>query len=429
MKTIGLVSLGCAKNLIDSEMILSMFQNGDYKITQDPSLADVIIVNTCGFIEDAKKEAIETILEMAKYHGLLVVCGCFVERNLKELKASIPEVDLWVPLKDYPVMNKKLEELLKTNDIAPINPLKRTISTPSYCAYLRISEGCDNFCSFCAIPYIRGRMVSRNFDEVLLEAKGLVKKGVKEISLVSQDPMHYGSDFPNKKPNMLDLLHELDELGFYSIRLLYLYPEEISEEELEFIAKSKSIDHYFDVPIQCANDHLLKLMNRHGSKEEMLNLFKRIKELMPDAVLRTTLISGFPGENEEDQKDTIAFIKEVKFDHLGVFTYSHEEGTAAYKMPDQVPEKIKKARRDEIMKLQQKISYERNKGHVGEIMEGLVTGFDPKRNLYTLRSYWNAPDEIDGNIYFASKTPLKSGEIVKVKIKSAFIYDLLGEAL
>lgn len=427
MKKIGLVSLGCSKNLVDSEMIMAMFRDGDYSFTSNPAEADLIIVNTCGFIEAAKKEAINTILEMSGYKGKLVAVGCFVERNLKELQESIPEVDLWVPIRDYPLLAKKIESLLGTSDIDDIDPMKRLVSTPSYSAYLRISEGCDNFCSFCAIPYIRGRMVSRPFEEVIEEAKGLKEKGVKEISLVSQDPMHYGKDFGAGGKKMIDLLKALDSLGFYSIRLLYLYPEEITDEELVFIKNSSSIAHYFDVPIQCASDHLLKLMNRHGTKKEMLALFHRIKELMPDAVLRTTLISGFPGENEEDQKETIAFMNEVRFDHLGDFTYSKEEGTAAAKYKDQLPAKIKKLRQKEVMSLQRKISYENNRKRVGEVMEGLVTGYDESRKLYTLRSYWNAPDDIDGNIYFTSPKPLKDGDVVKVLITGAYVYDLMGE--
>jgi ribosomal protein S12 methylthiotransferase len=427
MIKVGLVSLGCAKNLIDSEMILAMFAADSYKLTDNPAEADLLIVNTCGFIEDAKTEAIDTILAMAQYPAKLVVVGCFVERSLEELKKSIPEVDLWVPLKDYPHMHEEIEALLGTKDIRPLNPLHRVVSTPDYAAYLRISEGCNNFCAFCAIPYIRGRFVSRPFDEVLLEAETLKKAGVKEISLVSQDTTMYGFDFPGHKPNIIDLLAKLDAMGFYSIRLLYLYPDEISDELLCFVRDSQSIKHYFDIPIQCASDHLLGLMKRHGTAAKEKALFHRIKELMPDAILRTTLISGFPGESEEDQKETLAFLEDVRFDHLGDFPYSREEGTAAYAYPHQVPKASKLKRKDEIMNLQRKISYEQNKGHIGEVMEGIVTGYDPEKKYFTLRSYWNAPDDIDGNLYFSSQNPLKPGQIVRVKITTSFIYDLLGE--
>jgi ribosomal protein S12 methylthiotransferase len=427
MIKVGLVSLGCAKNLIDSEMILAMFTADEYKLTDNPAEADLLIVNTCGFIEEAKEEAIDTILNMAQYPGKLCVVGCFVERNLEELKKSIPEVDLWVPLKDYSHLHEKIEELLGTKDLRPLNPLHRVVSTPDYAAYLRISEGCNNFCAFCAIPYIRGRFVSRPYDEVLLEAETLKKAGVKEISLVSQDTTMYGFDFPTHHPNIIDLLKALDNMGFYSIRLLYLYPDEITDELLECVHSSHSIKHYFDIPIQCASDHLLKLMKRHGTAQEEKELFRKIKSLMSDAVLRTTLIAGFPGESEEDQKETLAFLKEVQFDHLGVFPYSREEGTAAYSYPHQIAKATKLKRRDEIMDLQRKISHERNMSHVGETMEGLVTGYDKEKNYYTLRSYWNAPDDIDGNLYFSSQIPLKMGQIVHVKITSCFIYDLLGE--
>ncbi len=429
MKKIGIVSLGCSKNLVDSEMMLAMFRDGDYKITSDPAEADLIIVNTCGFIADAKKEAIDKILEMSAYKGKLLASGCFVERNYEELKKALPEVDKWARISDYPHLHEIIGEMLGTKDVLPISPLHRVVSTGSYSAYLRISEGCNNMCSFCAIPYIRGRYLSRPFEEIEEEAKKLKSEGIKEISIISQDPMHYGCDFPNKKPDMLDLLKMLDSLGFYSIRLLYLYPEEITEEELLFIASSKSIAPYFDVPIQCASDHLLKLMNRHGDVASMLSLFKRIKELMPKAVLRTTLISGFPGENEEDHKATLSFIKEVGFDHLGDFTYSREEGTAAYSYKDQVPYSTKKRRQKEVMALAASISKEHNERHIGETMEGIVTGYDNERKRYSLRSYWNAPDEIDGNIFFTSETPLKEGDIAQVKILSSSTYDLYGKFL
>jgi ribosomal protein S12 methylthiotransferase len=429
MKKIGIVSLGCAKNLIDSEMILAMFKDGDYAFTDDPAAADLIIVNTCGFIDAAKKEAIETLLNMAEYQGKLVATGCFVERNLEELKKSLPEVDLWVPLSDYPHLHERIETLLGTSGLKPLNPLRRVVSTPDYCAYLRISEGCNNFCAFCAIPYIRGRFVSRPYEEILKEAQMLKDKGIKEISLVSQDTTNYGHDFKGQKPDILDLLKALDGMGFYSLRLLYLYPDEIPEGLIDFVRDSRSIAPYFDIPIQCASDHLLKGMKRHGTKEGMLRLFKTIREKIPSAILRTTLISGFPGETEEDQKETLSFMEEVRFDHLGDFVYSREEGTAAYSYPHQVPHPVKVAHREEIMSLQKKISYERNKLLVGKTMEGLVTGYDPEKKQYTLRSYWNAPDDIDGNIYFTSEKPCKTGEIVEICIDNSFIYDLLGHRL
>lgn len=427
MKKICLVSLGCAKNLVDSEMILAMFPLTSYSLSTSPAGADLIIVNTCGFIEDAKKEAINTILEMANYDAKLVTVGCFVERNLEELKKAIPEVDLWVPLRDYSTLHAQIGKLIGEDNLLPISPLRRVISTSSYSAYLRISDGCDNMCAFCAIPYIRGRMKSRSFGEIIEEAKNLKKDGIKEISLVSQDPMHYGKDFPEHKPDMLDLMKALDDLGFYSIRLLYLYPEEVTDEELDFIASSKSIAHYFDVPIQTASNNVLKAMNRHGTVEDMKDLFQKIGERMPNAVLRTTLIAGFPGESDANHKETLDFIKEIKFDHLGVFTYSREEGTAAYNRKNQISEKKKKERYDELMEEQRKITLEKNRERVGEVMEGLVIGYDEMKKMYSLRSYWNAPDGIDGNIFFKSELKLQEGDIVKVRITKAGVYDLLGE--
>ena len=427
MKKIGMLSLGCAKNLVDSEMMLAMFDKSRYALVNDPKEADLIIVNTCGFIASAKEESINAILEMASYGKKLVVTGCLAQRYADELRNTIPEADMIIPISEYDNLNELFAKVLGDEEtgIAPLNPLKREISTPSYCAYLRISEGCNNFCSFCAIPYIRGRFVSRPYDEIIEEAKLLKQKGIKEISVISQDTMHYGCDFKDGKPNIVDLMKELDGMGFYSIRLLYLYPEEIPDEMIDLIAESKSIKHYFDIPVQCASDHLLKLMNRHGTKAEMMRLFKLIKEKVPDAILRTTLIAGFPGESEEDFKETMEFLDEVKFDHMGCFAYSREEGTAGYKMKNQVPDKLKEERRALLMGHQRKISYERNKTHIGEIMEGIVINTN-KNGEYTRRSSWNAPDEIDGNIYFKSERPLKPGEIVKVKITNAFVYDLMG---
>ena len=428
-KCIGIVSLGCAKNLIDSEMILGMFPEADFSFTNDPSKADLIIVNTCAFISSAKQESIDTILEMASYGKKLVVVGCLAERYQKELTKELPEADLIIPISSYAELHHKLGELLGKDSLYEFNPLRRVISTSPYSAYLRISEGCNNHCAFCAIPAIRGKFVSRPMEEILEEAKILKDRGVKEISLISQDTTRYGFDFPSHKPDIVCLLKELEAIGFYSIRLLYLYPSEISDELIDCIASSKVIAHYFDIPVQAGSDHLLRLMRRHANQEQTRALFKKIKERCPDAIFRTTLIAGFPGETEEDIEETKAFLEEIKFDHMGCFAYSREEGTPSYSYPGQIKEKVKEARRDELMKLQQKISYEQNKSRIGQVMEGLVIGKDKKEGYYRLRSVWNAPDDIDGNIVFSSPVPLKEGEVVKVKIVSAFIYDLLGEIL
>ncbi len=425
-KRVCLVSLGCAKNLVDSEEMLAMFPPDHFELSGDPKGADLIIVNTCGFISSAKKESIQTILDLASYKpkAKLVVTGCLATRYAEELRKQIPEADLIVPLEDYPKLQTLLMDLLGEEDIAPMNPLNRLLATSSYSAYLRISDGCNNFCSFCAIPNIRGRFRSRPYEEILEEAKKLKESGVREISLISQDTTVYGMDLHNGK-DIVSLLSDLEAIGFYSIRLLYLYPSEISDALIEKIASSKIIAHYFDIPVQCASDHLLKLMRRHALQQATVDLFKKIRRMCPDAILRTTLIAGFPGENEEDQKETLAFLEDIEFDKMGCFTYSREEGTASYSFPDQVNEKTKKKRRDELMKLQAKISYRKNKTHIGEVMEGLVIG--KQGGKYLLRSYWNAPDDIDGSIMFTSPKPLKEGDIVKVEITEALVYDLIGE--
>ena len=427
-KRIALVSLGCAKNLVDSEQMLAMFPPDRFDLTSDPSSADLILVNTCGFIQSAKEESIGAILKMAQYkaRAKLVVTGCLATRYAEQLRVEIPEADLIVPLKDYPELSKKLEALLGEGGILEMSPLRRVVSTSSYSAYLRISDGCNNFCTFCAIPRIRGRFLSRPYGEIMEEAKRLKEQGVKEISLISQDTTVYGIDRKEGK-DIVALLKDLEAIGFYSIRLLYLYPSEISDELIRTIAESKVIAHYFDVPVQCASDHLLKLMHRHADAKETVLLFQKIKRMCPDAVLRTTLISGFPGENEEDQKLTLQFLDEVCFDKMGCFTYSREEGTPAYSYPDQVPEKLKKKRRDELMKKQASISYRKNKEKVGLEMEGIVIG--KQGGSYLLRSYWNAPDDIDGNVLFTPKKEHAEGDIVRVKITSAFVYDLQGEEI
>ena len=314
MLKIGLISLGCAKNLVDSEMMLAMFPHDRFAFTTVPAEADFIIVNTCGFIESAKRESIDTILSLAQYKAKVVVVGCLAQRYQEELKELLPEADLIVPIRDYGELHRYFHDLTGEEGILPMNPLKRVISTSSFTAYLRISEGCNNFCSFCAIPFIRGRFVSRPYDEILAEARQLKESGVKEISLISQDTTIYGQDFKGKKPDICDLLRALEEIGFYSIRLLYLYPSEISDELIDLIANSKTIAHYFDIPVQCASDKLLKLMRRHCDQKETVELFRKIKQKCPDAILRTTLITGFSGETIEDQRQTLRFLEQIRFD-------------------------------------------------------------------------------------------------------------------
>ncbi len=427
MKKVGIVSLGCHKNLVDSENILGLFDRNGYEITNDPSEADVIVVNTCGFIEDSKKESIENILEMLNYNKKVVVTGCLAERYLEDLKKEIPEVDAYIPIREYSQFNKHLSKIDNSIDSSlGIDDDYRIVSTGPFSAYLKIGEGCDNRCSYCAIPLIRGHFVSRDFDAIIKEAKDLASNGIKEIVVLEQDTTKYGIDLKDERANIVSLLKELlkiEELEY--IRLLYLYPDEISDELIDLIGNEPRLTPYFDIPIQHSESHILKDMYRRGDKDFLRNLFKKIRTKVPNAVIRTTVMVGFPGETSEDVDNLISFMNEVEFDHLGTFTYSPEDGTPSINFPNQVEECEKKNRKDKVMKAQQKISYKLNKKHVGEVMEGLVIGKENEN--YLLRSYWNAPDDVDGKIYFSSDKNLNLGDKVKVKINNAFVYDLMGE--
>ena len=427
MKKVGLVSLGCHKNLVDSENILGLFDRNGYEITNDPAQSDIIVVNTCGFIESSKKESIENILEMLNYGKKVVVTGCLVERYLEELKKEIPEVDVYIPIREYSKFNDHLYLLDKSIDKSlGVDDDYRIVSTGPFSAYLKIGEGCDNRCSYCAIPLIRGHFVSRNMNEIIKEAKDLASNGIKEIVVLEQDTTKYGIDFHDPNINIVTLLKELLKIeGLEYIRLLYLYPDEISDELIDLMGNEPRLTPYFDVPIQHSESHILKDMYRRGDKEFLLNLFNKIRNKVPHAILRTTVMVGFPGESEEDVDNLISFMNLVKFDHLGAFSYSQEEGTPAAEFPHQIEEDVKKSRLDKVMKAQQKISYIQNKKHIDEIMEGLVIGTD--HDNYLLRSYWNAPDDVDGKIYFKSDKPLNIGDKAKVKITNVFVYDLMGE--
>ena len=425
MLKIGLVSLGCAKNLVDSENILGLLKHDGYTIVNTIEDSDVIIVNTCGFIDSSKKESIETIFEMLSYNKKVVVTGCLAQRYEEELRKEIPEV-FFIPIHDYHRFNELFKSIdNELNASGGLDDHYRMISTGGYSAYLKIGEGCDNCCTYCAIPLIRGHFISRPYDEIIEEANTLAESGIKEVIVLEQDTTKYGIDLKDGH-NTVSLLKGLlgvKKLNY--IRLLYLYPDEITDELIVLIAKEKRLTPYFDIPIQHSEDHILKDMNRRGNKEFLRNLFNKIKQRVPNAILRTTVMVGFPGETEEDVDNLIEFIKEIGFDHLGAFTYSREEGTKSYDYPNQIDEETKKARLDRLMRAQQGVSYKRNKTHIGEIMEGLVIG--KEKGQYLLRSYWNAPDDVDGKIFFTSEEPLKEGDIVKVKINEAFVYDLLGE--
>ena len=425
MLKVGLVSLGCAKNLVDSENILGLLKHDGYAITSSIEDSDIIIVNTCGFIDSSKRESINTIFEMLSYGKKIVVTGCLAERYEKELREEIPEVTL-IPIHDYPRFNeffKQIDEQLTLG--GGLDDHYRIVSTGKYSAYLKIGEGCDNCCTYCAIPLIRGHFVSRPYKEIIEEANVLANDGIKEIIVLEQDTTKYGIDIKDGHDivSLLKGLLEIKKLDY--IRLLYLYPDEISDELISLIASEKRLTPYFDIPIQHSEDHILKAMNRRGDKNLLRELFSKIKRMVPNAVLRTTVMVGFPGETEEDVDNLIEFMKEIEFDHLGAFTYSREEGTKSYNFDNQIPEDVKKARLDRVMSAQQSISYRKNKTHLGEVMEGLVVGKD--KNQYLLRSYWNAPDDVDGKIFFDSDRELKTGEIVKVKIENVFVYDLMGK--
>ena len=427
MLKVGLVSLGCAKNLVDSENILGLIKHDGYVITSSIKDSDIIIVNTCGFIDSSKKESIETIFEMLSYNKKVVVTGCLAQRYEEELRKEIPEVTL-IPIHDYDRFNELFKQVDKElTDNSGLNDKYRVISTGRYSAYLKIGEGCDNCCTYCAIPLIRGHFVSRPYDEIIEEARELAKSGIKEVIVLEQDTTKYGIDLKDGHDivSLLKGLLEIKELDY--IRLLYLYPDEISDELIDLIAKEKRLTPYFDIPIQHSESHILKAMNRRGDKEFLLKLFKKIKEKVPNAVLRTTVMVGFPGESEEDVSNLISFMNEVEFDHLGAFTYSREEGTKSFDFENQIDEEEKKKRLDQVMHAQQAISYRKNKKHIGEVMEGLVVG--KEKGNYLLRSYWNAPDDVDGKIYFTSNRDIKEGEIVKVLIEEAFVYDLLGKEI
>ena len=426
MKKIALISLGCAKNLVDSENILGLLLNNHYEIVNNKEEADILIINTCGFIEASKKESIDVILDNINKKQKVVVTGCLVNRYVDDLKKSIPEVDLWIPIRDYPRFNRLLATLDKDiTNYEGLNDDYRLVSTGSYSAYLKIGEGCSNCCTYCAIPLIRGPYVSRPYEDIIKEAKKLASEGYKELIVLEQDTTRYGLDLKEKK-TIVDLLKgllEIKELAF--IRLLYLYPDEITDELIDLIAKEKRLTPYFDIPIQHSEDKILKAMNRRGDKAYLTKLLNKIKTKIPNAVLRTTVMVGFPGETKEDFDNLLKFIEEVRFDHLGGFTYSKEEGTKSYDFPHQVRQDTKQKRLDEMMALQQKISYDLNKRHIGEIMNGLVVG--KENGYYLLRSYWNAPDDVDGKILFSSNEELKEGDIVNVKIKESYVYDLYGE--
>lgn len=430
MPKVGIVSLGCAKNLVDSEIILGMFDEAGYELVNAPQEADIIIVNTCGFIASSKEESIDTIFEMAKYHKKLIVTGCLVQRYYQQLKESLPEADLLVSIDDYPHLHELIAKLGVTSEaLAPYNPLRRVISTESYSSYLRISEGCNNRCSYCAIPLIRGPFRSRPLAELMQEARILADKGVKELVIISQDTTRYGKDFGGGLDIVVLLENLLTIKEFFTIRLLYLYPDDISNELIALIRDNSRVAPYFDLPVQHASDRILKRMGRRGSQASTLTLINKIRTEIPHAILRSTYIVGFPGEDDDDFQKLLAFTQEVRFNHLGVFAYSKEEDTPSYDFAEQIPEATKQKRLETIMEAQKKISYRNNREMVGRVMTGIVTRYDLDSKTYHLRTYFNAPDGVDGDITLTTSRKLAMGEIVKVRIVAPFVYDLFAELI
>lgn len=429
---IGFVSLGCSKNLVDTEMMIGLFKKHNYEIVANPEDADIIIVNTCGFIDSAKKEAINTLLEMADYKEyncqLLVATGCLVQRYKEELKKELPEVDLFVSLDEYDVLYEKIEALtgLKTNMKDKLSYFDREITTNGYYAYLKIAEGCSNNCTYCAIPKIRGPYVSRDFDEIIKEAKVLSDKGCEEIIVIAQDTTKYGVDLYGK-PRLAELLRELCKMNFTWVRFLYAYPESVTDELIKAMKEEPKICNYFDMPIQHISDKVLKRMARKTTGKEIKEKISKIRKEIPDVTMRTTLIAGFPGETEEEFNELKEFVAEAKFDRLGCFAYSKEEGTPAVKLDGHLPQTIKNKRAKEIMKLQQKISRANNEKLVGKKLKVLIENITEDGKYYVARSYREVPEDTDGVIYVENNKDITIGDFYEITIIEALDYDLIAK--
>ena len=432
---VGFVSLGCSKNLIDTEMAIGLFKRNNFEIVNDVEKAEIIIVNTCGFIESAKQEAINTILEMAEYKEkgtckYLVVMGCLVQRYKKELQKALPEVDLFIEINDYGSYWDKILELLdeeeKPDTINNLCYMDRVISTGNKTAYLKIAEGCSNRCTYCAIPYIRGPYVSRPMEEVLEEAKKLATTGIKELIVIAQDTTRYGEDLYGES-KLSDLLNELCKIdGFEWIRFLYAYPESITDELIQTVKNNPKICNYFDIPIQHISDSVLRRMNRRTTGKQIEELINKIKKQIPDVILRTSLIVGFPGETEEDFNKLYEFVKKGYFDKLGVFTYSKEDGTPAARLKEQIYPATKKKRYNLIMSVAKDISAEKLKSYIGKEYNVLVedTTFDHK--FCVGRSYMDIPDT-DGMVIIKDCDAKLVGEFVNCKVTAVNNYDLIAK--
>lgn len=431
---VGFIHLGCSKNLVDTEMTIGLFKNNNYKIVNIPEEADILLINTCGFIASAQEEAINTILEMAEYKKkrckYLIVMGCLVQRFKEELEKTIPEVDLWIKYDSYSTIWEQIEKVIKPEITKErdLNFLDRTITTGENFAYLRIAEGCSNFCTYCAIPKIRGPFVSRTMEDVLEEAEKLSKEGYKELIVIAQDTTKYGIDIYGK-PMLAELLTKLCKIdGIKWLRFLYSYPETITDELIEVVKKEDKICKYFDIPIQHISNSVLKRMNRKSNGESIRKVIKKLREEIPNVVIRTTVMVGFPGETNEDFEELYDFVKQTKFDRLGAFSYSKEEGTPAEKLPNQIHPQTKKARYNKIMSLQQEIANENLKKQIGKTLEILVETktFDGK--YYVGRSYMDVPD-IDGLVYIEMVDKALEGKFVKCEVIDTNNYDLIAKVV
>ncbi len=439
------VSLGCDKNLSDSEMMLGILSKRGYEFTDDEADADIIVVNTCCFIGDAKEESIQEIIRLGEYKETgklkcLIACGCLAQRYMDEVFENLPELDAAIGTMSIGAIADVLDETLKNKEtgkdekISKADPLDakpysspvRSLTTGGHYAYLKIAEGCNKRCTYCIIPYVRGSFRSIPKEDIIAEAEELAEKGVKELIIVAQETTLYGTDLYGHKalPELLKELCKIDSIEW--IRLLYAYPEEMTDEMIDTIASEKKICKYLDLPIQHCSNAILGRMGRKTTKESIEALIGKIRERIPGMCLRTTLISGFPGETEEDFEELYRFVNETEFDRLGVFTYSAEEGTPAASFEDQVPEETAAGRRDELMELQQAVTFDLNEAHVGEILDVLIEGFLPEDNVYVGRTYRDAPG-VDGLFFVSAGRELMTGDIVRAKVTQSMGYDLSGE--
>lgn len=442
---IAFVSLGCDKNTVDSEIMIQLLAEKGYEIVKEDDQAEVIVVNTCGFIQDAKEESINTLIEMGQYKEsgklkALVATGCLAERYADQIFEELPEVDAVVGTGSYEKIVDVVEELIhggrgiRAQEDAGQRDLgyrKRVLTTPGYYGYVKIAEGCDNRCTYCVIPKLRGPFRSRKEEDILREVRDMAEEGVKELMIVAQDITKYGKDWDgvSRLPELLRKIAQVD--GIHWIRLLYCYPEDITPELIQVIAEEPKIVHYVDMPIQHCSDGVLKRMGRHHTKQQLLDVIRALREAVPDIALRTTLITGFPGETEEDFQEMREFIQEVRFDRLGVFAYSQEEDTPAARMPDQIPEEEKERRKDILMELQQRISSEKSQEMAGQSLEVIIEGQIPGEEeeegtkVYSARTYRDAPD-IDGFLFLSSSQEYLSGDFVQTQVVGAYEYDLMG---